>query len=190
MSTAFGEFSTRRVSRRELLAVAGLGTVLAGCSSGNPLASSGKLYRMGERVVAGRLIYTVLETEWISALGSRVPKNKFLAIRLTINNSGNTESSVPLLELVDPKGRVYLEESDGAGLDEWFGMLRSLAATETAQGRLLFDVPQDNYKLRVTDGGEPGSEITAMVDVPLQIRENTGLVPPGGDQPPPDPGAK
>lgn len=170
-----------RVSRRELLASAGIACALIGCGSSSPLASSGKIYRMGELVGVGRLIYTVLETEWMSAIGSRVPKNKFLSIRLTINNSGNTERSVPLLEVVDAKGKAFLEESDGAGLDEWFGMLRNLAATETAQGRLLFDVPQGSYKLRVNDGGDPGSEITALVDIPLTLREEPAV----GQNPPP-----
>jgi hypothetical protein len=136
---------------------------------------------MGERVVVGPLIYTVLETEWMNALGSRVPKNKFLSVRLTINNSGNTERAVPLLELVDAKDTTILESSDGEGLEEWFGILRNLAATETAQGRLLFDVPQANYRLRVTDGGEPGSEITALVDIPLQIREEEHVLAPGAE---------
>ena len=181
----------RRLNRRHVLALAGgaaLAAAMSGCGSSSPIASGGKLYRMGERVVAGRLIYTVLETEWLSAIGSRVPKNKFLAIRVTVNNSGNIETAIPLLELLDPKGKIYREESDGAGLDEWFGMLRSLSATETAQGKLLFDVPQDGYKLNVTDGGEPGSEQTAAVDIPLQIRENGKVIPPGGEVPPLDPG--
>ncbi len=181
-----------RVSRRELLAIAGMGSaaLLSGCGGASPLASNGKVYRMGELATAGRLIYTVLETEWMSAIGSRVPRHKFLSIRMTINNSGNTERSVPLLDLVDAKGKAYLEESDGAGLDEWFGMLRNLAATETAQGRLLFDVPQDSYKLRVNDGGDPGSEVTALVDIPLTLKEDQRIVAPGGDRPPVDPGAK
>jgi len=145
---------------------------------------------MGELVQVGRLIYTVLETEWLSALGARVPKYKFLSVRMTINNSGNTERSVPLLEVLDAKDKVYLEESDGAGLDEWFGVLRNLAATETSQGRLLFDVPQGAYRLRVNDGGEPGSEVTALVDIPLQIKEDAHIVPPGSDKPPADPPKK
>src|SRR4051812_25037041 len=118
MSRFFGE-AGGSISRRELLVLAGAGAALSGCSSGNPLASSGKLYRMGERVVVGQLIYTVLETEWLSAIGSRVPKNKFLSVRLTINNSGNTERSVPLLELIDTKGGTTLESSEGEGLEEW-----------------------------------------------------------------------
>ncbi len=177
------EESRGRMNRREWLALAGIGTSLSDCSTGGALAGA-KLYRMGERVVVGQLIYTVLETEWMSAIGSRVPKNKFLAVRVTINNSGNTERAVPLLELVDAKNTDILESSEGDGLDEWFGILRSLAATETAQGRLLFDVPQANYKLRVTDGGEPGSEVTALVDIPLQIREETQVLPPGAEKGP------
>ena len=174
-------FGDSKLNRRELLLLAGVGAALAGCGSAGALAKA-KVYRMGERVVTGKLIYTVLETEWLSAIGSRTPDKKFLAIRLTINNSGNTERAVPLLELVSPKGNSILESSDGTGLEEWLGLLRSLAATETAQGKLLFDVPQDNYKLRVTDGGEPGSEVTALVDIPLQIREEQHALPPGAEK--------
>ena len=84
-----------RVSRREMLTWAGLGSaaLLSGCGAANPLASTGKTYRMGELATAGRLIYTVLETEWMSAIGSRVPRHKFLSVRMTINNSADALSA-------------------------------------------------------------------------------------------------
>jgi hypothetical protein len=178
---------TMSPSRREWIASAGLGLgaiALAACGGGSTGANANAtLYRMGQRAEAGPLVYNVLETEWLSAIGTRLPKNKFLSVRLTILNSGNTERSVPLLSLVDNKGKEVLESSEGEGLEEWLGILRNLAATETVQGRLLFDVPQDNYKLIVTDGGEPGSEKTALVDMPLRLEEKNQVVTPAGAAP-------
>jgi hypothetical protein len=130
---------------------------------------------MGERVSTGPLIYTVIETEWSAALGNRLPTSKFLQVRLTVSNSGGSERAVPLLELVSQQGQTYQESSDGTGVEEWLGILRNLAGTETQQGRILFDAPQGNYKLRVTDGGDPGSELTSLIDLPLQIQENTPI---------------
>ena len=172
------------MNRRDWLAMIGFGAATA-CGAGNSVtgSSSGRTYRMGERVVTGQLIYSVLETEWLNALGTRVPKNKFLSIRLTINNSGSQERSVPLLTLIDAKGKEAIESSEGDGLEEWLGVLRNLAPTETVQGRLLFDVPQDAYRLEVTDGGEPGSETLAYVEIPLRIEEKTSFAPPGADTP-------
>jgi hypothetical protein len=121
------------------------------------------------------LIYTVLETDWLAELPGtttvRLPKNKFLRIQMTIFNSSNREVSVPMMRLQDPEGVESMELSEGEGVQEWLGILRHVSPSETLQGGALFDVKQGEFKLRVSDGGEPDKEITALVHIPLILEE-------------------
>ena len=41
--------------------------------------------------------------------------------------------------------------------------------------RLLFDVPLSSYKLRLSDGGEGGTEKYAWVNVPLRMDVDTSV---------------
>jgi hypothetical protein len=54
-------------------------------------------------------------------------------------------------------------------VDNWFGILRTLTPAQTQQGRIAFDVPLSSYRLRLTDGGSPGSEKFAWVEIPLRM---------------------
>ncbi len=62
------------------------------------------------------------------------------------------------------------------------GYLRLLQPRESRSGRLLFDVPQGAYKLRVSSGGDPESEQTALIDIPFQLNSDVPRVSgaPGG----------
>jgi len=130
-------------------------------------------YRMGEKVVDGPLIYTVIETTWVMQLGdmfhARLPEQRFMLVSISVTNSGGHEVSVPLLTLKNSSGKEFEELRDGQGIDRWFGLLRTIQPAQTLQGRILFDVPLSSYKLRLTDGGEPGSEKYAWVDIPLSM---------------------
>jgi hypothetical protein len=170
-------------TRREAIgAVLAAGAAAAvGCGTGDLGRSSGKIYQMGERVQVGNLIYTILETVWLAELAgsttARLPKNKFLRIQMTVFNSSNRELSVPMMRLEDPEGIEFMELSDGEGVPEWLGILRHVNPSETLQGGALFDVRQSVYNLRVSDGGEPDKEITALVHIPLILEETKPIEP-------------
>ena len=133
------------------------------------------VHQMGERVQTGALIYTVLEVEWLSQLGSenpkspQVPENKFAVIRLTITNSGNREISLPLLQIEDEKGNQYMELAEVEGVDEWLAVLREISPAETLQGKIVFELKPRNYRLRLTNAAEPDLERFAHVTIPLRL---------------------
>lgn len=144
----------------------------AGCSSEGS-AGSTKLYRMGERVQAGPLIYTVLDTEWLDQIGdgasARLPRNRFLAVRLSVTNSGAVTSDVPPIAAIDFRGESHNEMSDAAGLPEWLGYIRRVQPADTLHGRVVFDLPAAAYQLKVSNDAEPESVIFQKIDVPLQL---------------------
>jgi hypothetical protein len=136
-------------------------------------------YEMGDRITVGPLTYNVVETAWRSQLGSdfklRTPQDRFLLVTISVTNGGGKEASVPLLSLENENGKIYQESDNGEGVDNWFGLLRSLTPAQTQQGRLLFDVPLTGYRLRVTDGGEPGNEKSTFIRIPLRMDGDSGL---------------
>jgi hypothetical protein len=128
---------------------------------------------MGERAQAGALIYTVTGTEWLDRLGEepnvRIPEHKFLAIEVSVTNSGASRSAIPLLSLTDARGQRYQEQTNGEGLKDWLGFLRQIKPADTERGRVLFDVAPAAYKLRVVNDAEPENERAALVDIPLEL---------------------
>ena len=157
---------------------------LAGCNRPGPAQID---YQMGDRITVGPLVYNVVETVWRSQLGDafklRLPQQRFLLISISVTNSGGKEVSLPMLTLEGESGQKYPEVESGEGLDNWFGLLRNLSPAQTQQGRLLFDAPLSSYKLRVTDGGEAGTEKYAWVTIPLRMDVDTGV-----ETPSPGPG--
>src|SRR5437870_4346829 len=153
--------------------------VLAGCNRQNTAQID---YQIGERINVGPLVYNVVETVWQSQLGEtfklRLPQQRFLLITVSATNGGGKEVSVPMLALESQNGQKYQESENGEGVDNWFGLLRNINPAQTRQGRLLFDVPLSNYKLRLTDGGNPGSEKYVWVNIPLRMDVDTGVATP------------
>ncbi len=139
-----------------------------------------KVAAMGIPVNVGPLTYTAIESEWRDTLesssGQRIPKSRFLLIHVTVVNNAPEERAAPLLQLEDAKGQIYPEITEGDGVPEWLGYLRLLQTREIRSGRLLFDVPPGAYRLRVASGGEPETEQTALIDIPLEL----GTVAPTG----------
>ncbi len=153
--------------------VCGLALVLflSGCSSHSSSVDS-KMYRMGERVQVGPLIYTVLDTEWldqIDAPNPRMPHDRFLAVRLTVTNSGVATSAIPPIFVSDRRGTSYPELTDAAGVPEWLGYIRTVKPADTLHGRVVFDVPAAEYQLKLSDDAEPENVKLATVDLPLQL---------------------
>jgi hypothetical protein len=151
-----------------LALVAGLS--LAGCRK---QANEQIDFNMGERVTATPMTYNVVQTAWHTQLGDifkvRVPERRFLLITLSATNGGGHPVSVPFLTLEGPNREGYKELENGEGIENWFGLLREVAPAETKQGNLAFDVPLGSYRLRLTDGGEPGTEKFVWVEIPLRI---------------------
>lgn len=152
---------------------------LAGC---NRQTATQIDYQMGERITVGPLVYNVVETVWQSQLGDpfklRLPEQRFLLVTVSVTNGGGRDVSVPMLALENQNGQKYQESENGEGVDNWFGLLRNITPAQTQQGRLLFDVPLSSYKLRLTDGGEPGAEKYVWVNIPLRMDLDTGVATP------------
>jgi hypothetical protein len=152
---------------------------LAGCKK----ATSEQIdFQMGERVTATPMIYNVVQTVWRTQLGDlfkvRVPDHRYLLITLSATNGGGKPVSVPFFTLEGANREEYKELETGDGIDNWFGLLREIAPAETRQGNIAFDVPLASYRLRLTDGGEPGSERFVWVEIPLRMETDTGIASP------------
>jgi hypothetical protein len=128
-------------------------------------------FRMGEQVQAGPIVYTVLEANWKPALESgKMPKHRFLYVKVSITNSSGQQVAIPAFSLLDPKGTTYTEISEGLEQTTgWLGMLRSLKPAQTDQGLVVFDAPIGPYKLAMSDAGEVGRERYIHVDIPVQM---------------------
>jgi hypothetical protein len=160
--------------RAELLVAVSL---LTACGARQPNARVE--YEIGDRVTVGPLTYNVVETAWRSQLGTdispRIPQDRFLEVTVSVTNGGGKEVSVPLLSLESANGKLYTESDNGESVDNWFGILRNLAPAQTQQGTILFDVPLTSYRLRVTDGAEPGSEKFSWIRIPLRMDGDSGV---------------
>jgi hypothetical protein len=143
------------------------------------------VYRMGEKVQAGQLIYNVFETTWQAQIGegqqARTPAHRFMIMHLTVVNSGAEPVSVPSLKLVDESGRIYAESMEGQGVPLWLGMIRRVKPADTLEGKAVFDVEPKSYKLKLDDGSDSG--MVVMVDLPLQFDANKPIMPTRSDSP-------
>jgi hypothetical protein len=154
---------------RHCLLVAGIlaSCFLIGCSRSAP---SLRTYAMGDRAELGHLIYTTLETRWLTQIGeepeTKAPKNRFLLIRVSIANSSSSDQLAPALSLVGDDGHTYPELTDAQGAPQWIGALRTVRPAEAAQGNVVFDVPPGHYKLRVSDEDD---DKAALIDIPLSF---------------------
>ena len=137
------------------------------------------VYRMGEKVQVGPLIYNIFETSWLPQIGkgpqARTPAHRFLVMHVTIVNSGAEKLPVPSFKLVDESGGVYNESMEGQDVAHWLGMIRNLKPADTLEGNVLFDVDPKSYKLKLDDGSETGT--VQMVDLPLQFEAQEPLTP-------------
>ncbi len=171
-------FSMPRIAS---IAVLGALVTLVSCSEFGTPSRQG-LYRMGDRAEAGALVYTVLEADWQPQLGegasARVPRNSFLMLRVSITNGGVQSASIPQMRLIGPGGESYQELTDGTGVQQWLGIVRSLRPADTMVGRVLFDVPRADYRLEVGDDAfDPEQKATALIEVPLRFESGGDTLP-------------
>jgi hypothetical protein len=150
---------------------------LTGCSvkEPEPVASS---YQMGERIALGKLVYTVVERQWLPQVGTgvdaRVPQNRFFLVRISAVNKSAGATIIPAVSLVDDSAGTFPEVQNGDGIPDFIGSLREVAPAATTQGNLVFDVAPKHYKLKLTD--EDGKSV-ALVDIPLTFEADTPEVP-------------
>jgi len=156
-----------------------LSGILGGCSH---VVQKPVEFLMGEKVTLGPLSYSVIDNSWHTQLGDlltiRTPQNRFLELTLAITNGGGSDVSFPLLNLENAEGQSFLESDNGAGVDNWLGLLRNVGPGQNLQGRILFDVPLTSYKLRLTDGAGPGAEKYGWVTIPLRMDVETDVTTP------------
>jgi hypothetical protein len=165
------ETALRRKTVRAMAAVGICALALVGCSKGNDPSIIGT-FRMGEKVQAGPLVYSVLESEWKAALteGGRAPSHRFLFLRLSITNLAGQPVAIPGLELRGAKGETYPEVTTGMeDVRDWLGLLRSFQPGQTQSGWIVFDAPMGAYKLAVSDGGDVDTEKHALIDIPVHL---------------------
>jgi hypothetical protein len=136
-------------------------------------------YSMGERVPVGQLTYSVVDSAWRNQLGEsfrvRSPEQRFLLVKISVTNPTSKDVSIPLLTLEGSNGQTYRELANGEGVENWFGLLRTISPGETQQGNVLFDVPLTSYKLRMPDVADEGLEKYASVQIPLRIDSDLPL---------------
>ena len=130
-----------------------------------------RTYSLGQKVKLGNLTYLGIDTQWLPAFGegatARAAQNRFLLVRLSVTNSGNTEAAVPNFGVEDTSGRRFPELRDGDGVPDWIGALRTLAPADTLVGNAAFDVPTGHYTLHMLD---EDSQHEARLDLPLNFQ--------------------
>jgi hypothetical protein len=97
---------------------------------------------------------------------ARFPQERFYLVQITVSNADNTDDSIPALALVDDSGKVYNELTDGSGVPDWLGLIRSVKAHDQVKGTILFDAPARHYRLRLT---EQFATPEISIDLPLNF---------------------
>lgn len=147
----------------------------AGCK---PAVKAASESRMGDPAVAGALTFNVVESRWQSQLDSfptpRMPQRNFLLLKITVTNSGSEEKSIPFLKVENSAGDSFSELENGSGLDGWLGVFRRVGPAQTEEGWILFDVPTNSYRLRISDGSVENEQV-AYISIPLNMQTDTGL---------------
>jgi hypothetical protein len=150
--------------------------LLSGCAKPQPARTE---YAMGENVPVGQMTYVVVESAWRNQLGEsfrvRSPQQRFLLIKLSVTNGTGQDVSIPLLTLEGSNGQTYRELAQGEGVENWFGLLRTISPGQNQQGNILFDVPLTSFKLHVPDLTDPGLARYVSVQIPLQINSDVPI---------------
>ena len=128
---------------------------------------------MGEKVRVGAFTYNVLESEWKNQLGDfpavRVPEQNFLLVRVSVTNSGGKVEAIPPMVLENSHGDTYNEVQDGRGVNGWIGIFRNLNPAMTEDAWILFDVPTNSYRLKITEPDDTEGTRAAYVKIPLKL---------------------
>jgi hypothetical protein len=129
-------------------------------------------FNMGERAQVGPIVYTVFDSRWELSLGEqptpRIPANRFLILNVSAVNSAGSAVSIPTFSLIDDNGQTYQELDNGEGVKNWLGFVRRVRPAESAQGTIVFDVPQKRFKLRIADE----EDHFGFINIPLSLGES------------------
>ena len=144
----------------------------AGCSRSKDVSILGT-FQLGDRVQAGPLLYQASETDWRTDLGpDRLPKNRFLLIKMSIENTGKVTVAVPGFELRASDGKSYPEQMERMeNVQNWLGMLRSVEPGKKIEGYAVFDAPMGAYNLLASDAGDVSNEKHALIKIPVEIHD-------------------
>jgi hypothetical protein len=158
-------------SRRDFLLLTGIAAGITACTP--PKVKDNRIrHAMGQRVTLGALTFNVLEMKWEQTLGEpplgRRPERHFLLLRLSVTNGGGGPATVPMFAILAENGRQFRELENTSEVADALGLIRMLSPGETLFGWILFDVPQDNYLLELSDG-KLENEQTALVELPLRL---------------------
>lgn len=166
---------TTRLARRTIcLAIGLMLAALSGCTK------PPQIHQLGEKVQLGGVVFSVLDAEWATDIdpggaNAKTPKHRFLIVHITMANTGSKEATIPLLHVVAADKSEHLELTEGQGVPNWLGILRTLNPAESKDGRIAFDIPPGAYSLRITDGGEQEKELTAMVVLPPNTKQGGAM---------------
>jgi hypothetical protein len=152
--------------------------ILSACSSA-PKQEPARTYAMGEKVTVGHMVYTVIETRWLTQLPMqptpRIPTNRFFLVRVSVVNGAGGDQILPDMTVEDDNGGSFPALTNGDGVPQWIGTLRKISPAESATGNVVFDVAPRHYKLRVSD--ENGDN-TALIDIPFSFDSEAPSLPP------------
>lgn len=125
------------------------------------------VYRLKDTVHVGYWSYAIWDIKWQRSLDSGYSNKQadamFLVITVTARNEDNTSSTLPPFKLIDGEGREFDQSSDAALLPDGFGLLKNVNPGVSAQGQIVFDVPQGVYDLQVSGGFNSGK--TTLVNL-------------------------
>jgi hypothetical protein len=108
---------------------------------------------------------------------TRVPKDRFIVVQLSVNNNGNTDATIPGVTLESDSGTTYNELTDGNGIQGFLGVLRHVGPSQTMRGAIAFDAPAAHYRLRFAD---ENADNEILADLPLTYaheKVNNAVVP-------------
>jgi hypothetical protein len=141
--------------------------LLAGCSGPSRKTT---VYPTGDKAPVDKMVYSVVDTQILPRLGEdasiRIPQNRFYVVQLSVSNSGNEDSPIPAMTLIDDSGKTYDELTDGAGVNRWLGVVRHVGANQSETGAIVFDAPASHYKLKLTDETDAND---VYIDIPLSF---------------------
>lgn len=154
--------------------------LITGCSS-TPTRKS-TVFSAGEKATVEHLTYSVVDTQILPRLGDdgngRIPQNRFYIVQISASNTGNEDSTIPAMALVDDSGKTYEELTDGSGVPRWLGVIRHVAPNQSESGNIVFDAPAAHYKLKLTDETDAND---VYIDIPLTFAHEQMSVSGGGD---------